>query len=321
MNVWNTKKRLPPLDTLPAFEAAARLMSFTRAAEELALTQSAISKQISLLESVLGTQLFERKGRTLNLTEAGKRLYTATDSALATLSTVIADLRSGDEVTVTVATTLAFASFWLIPRLGGFRHQHPGIDVRISADTRLADLERGRFDIAIRYLSDSAAPSNSVRLSGGTVLAVCSPKLLTRSGLHLTCPADLQHHTLIYYDDDEKLRPWLSWPVWLESVGLADFRPAGNIVFNQYESALRAALDGQGVALATHGLVEELLKTGELISPLPQRYTTPRSYYLLLTERGLKNPAVDAFREWATAEISDPAISNQNTGKHGVPPV
>lgn len=110
MNVWNTKKRLPPLDTLPAFEAAARLMSFTRAAEELALTQSAISKQISLLESVLGTQLFERKGRTLNLTEAGKRLYTATDSALATLSTVIADLRSGDEVTVTVATTLAFAS-------------------------------------------------------------------------------------------------------------------------------------------------------------------------------------------------------------------
>jgi DNA-binding transcriptional LysR family regulator len=137
----------------------------------------------------------------------------------------------------------------------------------------------------------------------------------------LTCPADLQHHTLIYYDDDEKLRPWLSWPVWLESVGLADFRPAGNIVFNQYESALRAALDGQGVALATHGLVEKLLKTGELISPLPQRYTTPRSYYLLLTERGLKNPAVDAFREWATAEISETAISTQNTRKHGAPPV
>jgi LysR family glycine cleavage system transcriptional activator len=165
-------------------------------------------------------------------------------------------------------------------------------------DTRLADLDRGRLDAAIRYLPDKTAPTHSIRLSGGTVLAVCSPKLLTKSGLILRRPADLKHHTLINYDDDEKLRPWLSWPVWLEAAGLSGLRPAGNIVFNRYESALRAALNGQGVALATHGLVEELLRTGELISPLPQRYATPRSYYLLITENGTKNPAVNAFKEW-----------------------
>jgi LysR family glycine cleavage system transcriptional activator len=159
------------------------------------------------------------------------------------------------------------------------------------------DLNRGHFDAAIRDLLDSTAPSNSIRLSGGTVLAVCSPMLLKKFEFPLKHPADLKHHTLICYDD-EKLRPWLSCLVWLESAGLANLRPAGNIVFNHYESALRAALDGQGVALATHGLVDKLLRTGELISPLPRRYASPRSYYLLITDRGAKNPAVDAFKEW-----------------------
>jgi DNA-binding transcriptional LysR family regulator len=262
MTEWNANVRLPPLDTLPAFEAAARLMSFTRAAEEMALSQSAISKQIALLESVLDVKLFERKGRALNLTVAGKRLYTVADTALATLRSVVADLRSGSDAAVTVATTPAFASFWLIPRLGGFRHLHPGVDIRISADTRLVDLDRGRLDAAIRHLADKTAPSHSIRLSGGTVLAVCSPKLLSKSGPVLTRPADLEHHTLINYDDDEKLRPWLSWPVWLEAAGLAELRPAGSIVFNRYESALPARVKVVVASLMQPAAVYRLPSSG-----------------------------------------------------------
>ncbi|OHC63701.1 MAG: hypothetical protein A3H93_04770 [Rhodocyclales bacterium RIFCSPLOWO2_02_FULL_63_24] len=297
------KDDLPPLDALRAFDAAARHLSFTRAAEELFVTQSAVSKQVIALESALATRLFERKTRALVLTAAGERLQRATEAAFAELRAAAAELRGGDEPTVTLATTQAFASFWLIPRLADFRRRHPGIDIRISADSRVVDLERGRFDAAVRYLQDRNAPASALRLFGDTVLPVVSPALLKKSGKPLTRPADLAHHILLAYEDEGQRRPWLSWPVWLEMAGVADLRPAGSIAFNQYEAAIRAAVDGQGVALATLALVAELLRQGKLVAPLPQRFSNPRSYYLLLADRAAANPAVEPFRQWLADQV------------------
>ena len=296
------KNDLPPLDALRAFDAAARHLSFTRAAEELFVTQSAVSKQVIALESALAARLFERKTRALALTAAGHRLQRATEIAFAELRRASAELRGGDEPTVTLATTQAFASFWLIPRLADFRRSHPGIDIRISADRRLVDLERGRFDAAVRYLQDRNAPATALRLFGDSVLPVASPAFLRKSGKPLAKPADLVHHVLLVYEDEDQRRPWLSWPVWLEMAGVPGLRPAGSISFNQYEPSIRAAVDGQGVALATLALVADLLKQGKLVAPLPQRFASPRSYYLLLTDRAAANPALEAFRQWLTKQ-------------------
>ncbi len=309
------KDDLPPLEALRAFDAAARHLSFTRAAEELFVTQSAVSKQVIALESALAgprsgipgrqspVRLFERKTRALALTTAGERLQRATGIAFAELRRAAAELRGGEEPTVTLATTQAFASFWLIPRLADFRRRHPGIDIRISADTRLVDLERGRFDAAVRYLQDRNAPATALRLFGDTVLPVVSPALLKKSAKPLAKPADLVHHILLAYEDEEQRRPWLSWPVWLEMAGVADLRPAGSVAFNQYEPTIRAALDGQGVALATLELVADLLDQGKLVAPLPQRFSNPRSYYLLLADGAAANPAVEPFRRWLASQV------------------
>ena len=295
------KEALPPLDALRAFEAAARCLSFTRAAEEMFITQSAVSKQVIALEAALGVPLFERRPRALLLTPAGERLQRAVELAFAELRAVATELRGGGEPTLTLATTQAFAAFWLIPRLEDFRHRHPGVDIRISADTRVVDLERGRFDAAVRYLQDRNAPAGALRLFGDTVVPVASPAYLKKSPA-LTQPADLGQHVLLVYDDEEQRRPWLSWQVWLEMSGQPRLRPAGSIAFNQYASAIRAAIDGQGVALATLGLVADLLRAGQLVAPLPQRYANPRSYYLLLPTRPTANPALAPFRDWLTAQ-------------------
>jgi len=303
---------LPPLDALRAFDAAARHLSFTRAAEELFITQSAVSKQVIALESALATRLFERKTRALLLTSAGERLQRAVEVAFSELRAATTELRGDGEPTVTVATTQAFATFWLIPRLDDFRRRHPGIDIRISADTRVVDLERGRFDCAVRYLQDRHAPAGALRLFGDTVLPVLSPACLKKSVRPLAKPADLIHHVLLVYEDEEQRRPWLSWPVWLEAAGQPRLRPAGSIAFNQYASAIRAAVDGQGVALATQGLVADLLRDGKLIAPLPQRFSNPRSYYLLLPEKPGLNPALEPFRVWLAAQVAAAGVTLDN---------
>ena len=296
---------LPPLEALRVFEAAARHLSFTRAAEELFVTQSAVSKQVQVLESALGVRLFERLTRALALTPAGERLARASASALAVLREVSAQIRAGDEPVVTLATTPAFATFWLIPRLADFRRRYPGIDIRLSADTRVIDLERGGFDVAVRYLQDGPVVSQAVRLFGETVVAVASPALLRQPGKLLRAPADLAHHILLAYESDFSLTPWLTWPVWLEMAGVPDLRPAGSIGFNRYEAAIRAAVDGQGVALAAQALVGGLLQSGELVVPLPQQFSHPRAYFLLTANRAAQNPAVEPFRRWLVEQAGN----------------
>lgn len=301
------KDPLPPLEALRCFAVAARELSFTRAAAELFVTQSAVSKQMRVLEDALGVRLFERRHRALQLTEAGARLYRATDAAFGDLREVARQLMGGDEPAVNLTTTPALASLWLIPKLAGFARANPGIDVRISTDTRVMDLERGPYDVAIRSVPDGVAPEGAIRLFGETVLVVCNPKLLTDPDHPLLTPADLVHHTLLSYDDDRSKRPWLGWPMVLETLGVADLRPSATISFTQYDQLLRASMEGQGVAIANLGLVRDALADGRLVAPFAHRLETPRAYFLIASARAMQRPAVVRFCAWVAALAGETA--------------
>ena len=179
-----TRTPLPSLDLLVGFEAAARLLSFTKAGEELYLTQSAVSRQIKDLEEQLGVTLFQRRHRALALTDAGQQFYAASAQAIATMRAATDRLRAqGTRKPLSVTTTTSFAALWLIPRLAGFTRAHPEVDVRITADARVQDLERDGLDVAIRHGPATLAGPNAVRLFGERVFPVCSPKLLKTTPL------------------------------------------------------------------------------------------------------------------------------------------
>jgi len=303
------KDPLPHLDALRVFEAAARELSFTRAAEVLCVTQSAVSKQVKLLEDQLGVSLFERRHRALVLTVAGEDLRAATEDAFGRLRETARRLLGGEEPVINLTTTPALASLWLIPRLADFFRDSPGIDVRVSADTRVADLERGRYDVAIRYLRDADAPRRAVRLFGETVQAVCSPQLLADPARPLHRPEDLRFHTLLAYEDEQRARPWLGWPMFLEALGVPDLRPAGSIRFSHYDQLLHAAIDGHGVAVGSVGLLGEHLAAGRLVAPFQQRLAAGRSYYVLDAPPAAERPAVQRFLNWLARQAEGPEPS------------
>src|SRR5882672_8929404 len=209
----NPRWQVPPLELLLAFEAAARHLSFTKAAGELFLTQSAVSRQIQALEDSLGSKLFERRTRALLLTEAGQRYYQVTQGVLGELDEATQKLRGATAArTVTVTTTPGFASLWLIPRLNGYLQANPGVDVRISASYEPASLEREGIDLAIRYAPD-AAMAGQRPLFEESILPVCSPALAADPARPLREPADLRAHVLLHMDDARA--SWVEWNIWL----------------------------------------------------------------------------------------------------------
>lgn len=301
------RRNLPSLDLLRGFEAAARSLSFTRAAKELFVTQSAVSRQVKTIEDHLGVALFLRRHRALMLTEAGHELYRATAQALRQLSDAAAKIRQRSAGhTLTVTTTIGFASLWLIPRLADFRSQRPDIDIRIAADTRMLDLEREGIEVAIRYCMPKAAPERAIKLFGEVVLPVCSPKLVTRSA-PLAMPADLRHHVLLRYDQPDGVAPWLSWTVWLETMQLPGLKPAGTLRFSQYDQVIHAAIDGQGVALGTSPLVRQLIKQGRLIAPLAKKFDSSRAYFLVISPDAAGRPEVRDFAAWIIRQAKQEA--------------
>ena len=196
------RNALPALDLLVGFEAAARHLSFTKAGEELFLTQSAVSRQIKELEDQLGVPLFERRHRALALTPAGHAFHRDVSAALSALATAADTVHGAARGPgVTLSTTVSFASLWVIPRLSAFRARHPDTEVYISADDRLVDLGRGEVDIAVRYLPDAKAPEGAVRLFGERMMPVVSPGLVRRGGIPLATPSDLARHVLLHLDD------------------------------------------------------------------------------------------------------------------------
>ncbi len=293
-----TSRNLPSLDLLRGFEAAARNLSFTRAAVELFITQSAVSRQVKTIEEHLGAALFVRRHRALQLTEAGHELYRATAQALRQLSDAASRIRErGAGRTLTVTATIGFASLWLIPRLADFRSQRPDIDIRIAADNKMLDLERAGMEIAIRYCMPKAAPEGALKLFGEVVLPVCSPKLVTRAA-PLAAPADLRHHVLLHYEMPDGVAPWLSWTVWLETMQLPGLKPAGALRFSQYDQTIHAAIDGQGVALGTSPLVRQLIRQGKLIAPLAKKFESSRAYFLVTSANAAGRPEVQDFAAW-----------------------
>jgi DNA-binding transcriptional LysR family regulator len=299
----NPQPRLPSLDLLKGFEAAARLLSFTKAGEELYLSQSAVSRQIQELEEQLGVQLFQRRHRALVLTEAGQTLYAAAAQALATMRAVTDRLRATrGRRTLAVTTTQSFASLWLIPRLAGFTRKHPELDVRISADTRVMDLERDGLDLAIRHGPAKMAGTGALRLFGESVFPVCSPKLMSDPKKPLREPQDLRHHVLLQYDDPDYRHPWMHWKTWLEVERLTDLRPAGNLVFSGYDQIIPAAIAGHGVALGRSPLVRKALAAGELVAPFKRSADPSRAYYAILSTHAGGRPEVADFLAWLKEE-------------------
>lgn len=293
----------PLLDFFRGFESAARHLSFTKAAEELFLTQSAISRQIQALEERLGVKLFTRGRRGLTLTDAGQEMYRAADIALRTLREAAERITPGGvQKMVTVTSSMAFCSLWLIPRLSLFRQTHPAVDVRIAANNDVLDLDRERIDLAIRYCPVAKAPTGSTRMFGEEIAPVCSPVLVQDAAHPLTSAADLRHHTLLHFDDADGSIPWLAWSVWLEAAGLSGLKPAGSLRFSHYHQVISAALSGQGVALGRRQLLTTALADGTLVTPFASGMATDRAYFIVRTAATRGRSEVDDFVAWLVRE-------------------
>jgi LysR family transcriptional regulator, glycine cleavage system transcriptional activator len=296
-------RRLPSLDALKGFDAAARHLSFTRAAAELSLTQSAISRQVQTLEDQLGVRLFVRGVRKLALTPEGERLHRAAAKALADLAEVCAGLRVGQRrPRVTVSAAISIAALWLVPRLGNFQERHPDVDVRLSADNRTVDLAREEVDVALRYGPPEVMPPDALLLFDEVVFPVAAPAIAAAFPPEPK-PADLATVTLLAYSSSEPM-PGLDWSPWLLSLGLDKARPKALIQFNQYDQMIRAAAEGQGVALGRGPLVRQLIDEGRLAPLMEARERiASRGYYLLRTA-GEMRPEVEAFIAWLVDEAT-----------------
>ena len=296
---------LPPLDQLEAFEAAARHLSFTKAADELALTQSAVSRQIAALEAHYALPLFRRLHRALRLTDDGQTLYQVATEVLTQLHQVSTRLKPERRAkTVVVTTTPGFAGLWLIPRLASFTASRPDVDVRISATYNLVNLNRDGFDLAVRYLAEEGAGEGAQLLFGEVVMPVCSPRLLRDPARPLKQPDDLRHHALLHLDSGPSA-DMQDWPIWLRAMKLDHLKPASVLHFSQFDQLINAAIEGQGVALGRSPLLKRLLRERKLVAPFKKTVASPRSYHLVQSAAALRKPEVGEFADWLMAQARD----------------
>jgi DNA-binding transcriptional LysR family regulator len=294
----DTFAKLPPLDPLRGFVAAARHLSFTHAAEELFLTQSAISRQVQTLEAALGVPLFVRRVRSLELTPEGARLAAAAESWLQEYARLAATLRAPTVRRVTLSASIGIAALWLVPRLVHFQARYPEIDVRLDATNRIVDLVRDGVDLAIRYCQDPAAPPGAERLFGESIAPVASPALAAR-------PLDAE--TLsgsVLLDQDDRRFPWLGWDDWLAAKGLERIRPRARLTFSHYDQLIQAAVAGQGIAIGRTQLIGHLLADGRLaVVGHDLRAVEGRGYWLVHAP-GSARPEVERFAGWLREEAA-----------------
>lgn len=303
----NPNRPLPPLDLLRGFEAAARHRSFTKAAAELFLTQSAVSRQIQALESFLGVPLFERRHKALALTAAGEAYFRAVTQTLDQLresTRRLREARTGHVLTVT--TTVSFAAFWLVPRLAHWRKVHPHVDVRITATHEVVDLEREGIDVAIRDCPLANAPRGAVFLVGEHLAPVCSPgyaREAKAAGLPLRRPEDLRHHVLLNLHDAQRRWPWLSWAAWFEAMGVEDLTPAHTVTLDQYDQVIQAAIHGQGVALGRMSLASQQIRAKQLVPLFGKQQQLARGFHAIFAADAGERPEARQFVDWLRAEI------------------
>lgn len=292
------------LDLLKGFEAAARHASFTRAAEELYVTQSAVSRAIKTLEEQLGQPLFRRVNRGLDLTDAGRTLHRAVSEALRRIEDAVDGLGRDSAPELTVTTNVPFASLWLAPRLPHFARLHPEVDLRIAASNKVVNLEREHVDLAIRWMPPGSAPERGVQIATEHVFPVCAPALLGDPERPLATPADLAHHVLLQFEPDRMSAPWLDWVEWLEDRKIALAASAGTVRFSHYDQVIQAAIDGSGVALGRVPLVTRHLKSGLLVAPFSRdAVATGGSFFVVPAAEADERQVVKDFVAWITDEL------------------
>ncbi len=293
-------RRLPPLNALRAFEAAARHLSFTKAAEELYVTQAAISHQVKALEAALGVQLFRRLNRRLMLTDTGQLYLPALTEAFDGIDAATGRLRADEAaglLTVSVANSLA--AKWLLPRLPRFRERHPDIDVEVSALDRLVDFSRDNVDMGIRFGLGRYPGLRVDLLMEDTVFPVCSPGLLAGPP-RLGEPADLKRHTLLHDDVGPGEMP--DWHDWLAAAKVAGVNAERGPRYSHSSLVLQAAIDGQGVALGRDSLVALDLEAGRLVRPFGPALRTNFASYVVSPVATAERPKIKAFRDWLFEE-------------------
>ena len=237
------------LDLLRGFRAAARHLSFTRAARELNVTQPAVSREIKALETQLGQPLFRRVNRALQLTQAGEELYRVADEALAMIDTAAERLAGAGRTLVSLTTTPALASTWLAPLLPGFALREPAVDVRVVASNDAVDLEREHLDLALRYVPPWADTPSGERLVDYMIFPACAPTYLRAHGHRLSAPADLAHHVRLDYETVLYGKTWYDWGHWFDALGLPAIKPAGTMRFSHYDQVIAAVCTGGSVAI------------------------------------------------------------------------
>ncbi|RRI02614.1 transcriptional regulator GcvA [Mesorhizobium tamadayense] len=301
---------LPGTRALRTFEAAARHLNFTRAADELGLTPAAVSHQIKEIEDQLDLVLFTRTSRTIRLTEAGNVLHEASIDALDLLSRAVSRARKMSRGTALLKVTLdaQFATKWLMRRVDGFRQQKPGIELRFDITYDVRDFERDDVDIGIRFGSGKYPGLCAHRLFENIIIPVCSPALLA-SGPPLREPRDLFNHTLAHIEWSRQGVTWPNWRMWMQAAGVDDFDDSRTLVFGSATDATQAALDGHAVALADFAMVANDLSQGKLIRPFELGIkVAPEFAYFLVYPEGTKDDArIVAFREWLLDEVAKDA--------------
>ncbi|SNT51623.1 transcriptional regulator, LysR family [Tardiphaga sp. OK246] len=292
--------RLPSLNGLRAFEAAARHLSFTNAASELNVTQTAISHQIKRLEEELGLKLFIRQNRALALTPQGHDYLPGVRAAFNDLRLATDRLKRRDnDHVLTVSTLASMASKWLLPRISAFQRAHPDIDVRITTSTSMVDFKSGDVDAAIRYGRGQWPGLRADWLTADDLFPVCSPALRTGKKALLK-PQDLADYTLLHssggYDDD--------WRLWLTAAGLpADISKQPGLTFDMIFMTLQAAIDGLGVAIGRTTYVEGDLAKGRLVVPFDMRMPADAGFYLVSPEASSDSRKLKAFRDWLLSQV------------------
>lgn len=290
----------PSINSLIAFEAAARCGSFTRAAAELRISQPAISHTIRLLEAELGVKLFERRHKGVQPTEAGRYLLEQVGTGLTLIHQAVREVRTLTERRqVTLAISTATATYWLLPRVARFKQAYPDIELRcITTDTD-PDLEREGIDLAIPLGTGEWPRYRRWRFVDEEVFPVCSSDYLLRHG-PLTQPADLARAALLHLE--EHYRPRLDWTGWLARFGVSAPRGGRLFSFNDYSIVIQAALEGQGVALGWRHIVAPLIDQGRLVRPVSQSVTTDHPIYLIAPRTAHLGPAALCLRDWLIAE-------------------
>ena len=296
------KRSLPPLNSVRAFEVAARHMSISLAASELRVTPAAISHQIRLLEDHVGLPLFVRNGRGLALTDAGSAGLRDLREGFARLSAAMDAIDSlGEAGVLSVSVAPSFASKWLLPRLELFQHAHPEIDVHVSASVQVSDFVKDGIDVAIRYGSGRYSDLSVERLLTESVVPVCSPDYLMEHGPFYLA-SDLTEATLLHDDSPDNDPSCPNWEMWLSAAGAPNIDSARGPRFNQSSLVIEAATLGRGVALAKTALAARDLRQGRLVQPLSSAMKVDFAYYVVAPRAKLNLPKVSYFIDWLRTE-------------------